>query len=108
MKIDVPALFSMWNSGVRQLEICQKLGIRPGTFWRLRQKYALPAREVCRWSRARPTPDPTLEEIVERAAAIRATWSEEEAARRVVGRGVEAVQIKAYSYDHRRMAFALD
>lgn len=108
MRIDVPALFSMWNAGVRQFEICQKLGIRPGTFWRLRQKYALPARDRLVPVIARSRPDPTIEEIVERAAVIRSSWSEEEAARRVVGRGVGAVQIKAYSYDHRRMAFAMD
>ena len=108
LTVDVPKLFELWAAGVRQFEICQELGIRPGTFWQVRQRYALPKRNPARPERGRETPPPSPEEIAERAAAVRANWSEEETERRLVGRLRGPVGIRSYSFDRRNMAFSMD
>lgn len=108
LTVDVKKLFELWASGMRQYEICQELGIRPGTFWQVRNRYALPKRAPARPERGRETPPPTPEEIAERAAAVRANWSEEEMERRAVGRLRGSLGIRSYSFDRRNMAFSLD
>lgn len=108
LTIDVPKLFELWASGASQYEISQTLGIRPGTFWQVRNRYALPKRKPARPVSASKEPDPTPEEIAERAAAVRASWSEEEAERRAVGRLRGSVGIRSYSFDRRAMAFSMD
>lgn len=106
LEIDVPKLFRLWASGMRQFEICQELGIRPGTFWQVRQRYALPHREKAQPARSRHEPPPSPEEIAERAASVRARWSEEETEKRRVGSGVSKVRLRHYAYDGRTMAFS--
>lgn len=106
IEVDVPKLFRLWGTGVRQFEICQELGIRPGTFWQVRQRYALPPRENAKPARSRHEPPPTPEEIAERAAAVRAGWSAEETERRRVGSAVAPVRLRHYVFDRRAMAFS--
>ena len=106
VKVDVPVLFKMWADGASRYEICTMLGIRPGAFQHLRRKYALPKRNKGRPSLGSLEPDPTPEELAERCAAVRAKWSEEETERRRVGRGVEAVRLRSYSFNHRDFAFS--
>jgi len=106
--VDVPKLFEMWAAGASQYEISQSLGIRPGTFWQVRRRYALPKRQPARPIAASKEPDPTPEEIAERAALVRAGWSEEETDRRAIGRLRGSVSLRSYSFDRRNMAFSLD
>ena len=108
VKVDVPVLFKMWADGASRYEICQMLGIRPGAFQHIRRRYALPKRNKGRPTRGPNEPDPTPEELVERCAEVRAKWSAEETERRAVGRGVEAVRLRSYSFDRRNLAFSMD
>lgn len=108
LEIDVPRLFKLWASGMPQFEICQALGIRPGTFWQVRQRYALPPRPNARPARSRHEPPPTPEEIAERASLVRAGWTDEEKERRAVGRLRGPVGIRSYTFDRKSMAFSMD
>lgn len=66
--VDVPALFRMWTTGVAREVICQELGVSSQQLSVLKQQYKLPDRPKRPASLA---PDPTPEEIAERAAACR-------------------------------------
>jgi hypothetical protein len=107
-ELDVPTLWRMWAEGVREAEICERLKIRPGSFWQIRQRLKLPKRQCDRsidFSQAEP---PTPEEIAERAAAVRLKWSPEEEARRRCASDA-GVQMRCYHFDHRNHAMtALD
>ncbi len=103
-EIDVPALFRLWAAGVAEREICQTLGIRHGSFYVVKARLKLPPR-----AKAKPEDDfaevepPTPEEIAERAAAIRSTWSPEEEERRRVGRPT-AFRMRNYRFDRQGVA----
>jgi hypothetical protein len=105
-EIDVPALFRLWASGMPEREICQRLGVRPGSFYVLKDRMKLPARPKAEggddFAAAEP---PTPEEIAERAAAIRAKWPPEEEERRRVGPR-HPVEMRRFCYDGRSVAFA--
>lgn len=67
-KVDVPLLFRLWTTGVAREVICQELRISGQQLSVLKQQYKLPERP------RRPAglaPDPTPEEIAERAAECR-------------------------------------
>lgn len=106
VKVDVPKLFEMWAAGASRYEICTMLGIRPGAFQHLRRRYALPKRNKGRPIAGSLEPDPTPEELAERCAAVRETWSEEETERRRVGRASGEVRLRSYSFHHRDFAFS--
>jgi hypothetical protein len=105
-EIDVPALFRLWASGMPEREICQTLGIRCGSFYVVKARLKLPPRP-----KAKPEDEfaevepPTPEEIAERAAAIRSTWSPEEEERRRVGRPT-AFRLRNYNFDRRSFAYS--
>lgn len=97
-------LFRLWAKGTPQAEICDALGIRPGSFWQVKKRLKLPPRVCDRtvdYSRSVP---PTPEEIAERAAAIRASWPEGEAEKRLSA--VAPVRLRAYSFNRRDHAFS--
>ena len=106
LTVDVPKLFELWNSGASQHDISLALGIRPGTFWQVRRRYALPNRKPAKPARASHEPDPTPEELAERCAAVRSNWSAEETERRRVGRASGPVRLRSYSFDRRGFAFS--
>jgi hypothetical protein len=105
-EIDVPALFRLWASGMPEREICQRLGVRPGSFYVIKDRMKLPPRPKAagaeEFTEVEP---PTPEEIAERAAAIRAKWPPEEEERRRVG-GRHSVRLRQYEFDRRSMAFS--
>jgi hypothetical protein len=68
-EIDVPLMFRLWTTGVAREVICQELGVSSQQLSVLRQQYKLPDRPKRPASLA---PDPTPEEIAERAAECRA------------------------------------
>lgn len=77
--VDVPLLFSLWGSRMRNDEIASALGITPKQLSRVARRYAL-----CHRGKAKEsvTDDPTQEEIAERAAEVRRGWSPDEEVRR--------------------------
>jgi hypothetical protein len=106
---DVPTLFRLWAAGLPQGEICDQLGIRSGSFYIVKRRYKLPPRARAKQRPTQSEPDPTAEEIAERAAEQRAKWSPEEEERRRIGRGVERVALREYQFDRRNFALtALD
>lgn len=77
--INVPELFRLWNSDMTNTELCEHFQITGGSLWSLRKKYGLPQRpRVTHRDTLRRPEDPTPEEIVERAAEMRARRSAEE------------------------------
>lgn len=104
--IDVPALFRMWSEGYRQDEICEALGVRPGLFWLLRKRYALPKRKAARSASGGDANPPSEEEIARMCAKIRAGWSESERERRWVHGGGGRVTVRSYSFDRIGYSFS--
>ena len=70
-----------WVAGATQAEICRLVGISVDAFRRSAKLKKLPGRNR-RIGSGRRSIDPSLEEIAERAAAIRATWDSDELSRR--------------------------
>lgn len=86
----VRALFQLWHDhSVSNDELTKLLGITRHQFYALKAKHCLPRRPTqCQWVTARSADgerEPTQEEIAERAAQVRATWTPEEEERRRVG-----------------------
>lgn len=76
-------LYDLWYDATKtNTQVAGELGITLVRLWQLGRAYSLPARRT-----RLLTPDPTIDEIRERADAIKATWSDEERAKRFVGRG---------------------
>ena len=73
----------MWADGASIADICAAAGIKYGTF---KERRATKLKDLPPRSRAvqssRRGIDPSVEEIAERAAAIRAGWDSDELARR--------------------------
>lgn len=80
--IDVPLLFSLWNTSIENRELAGRLGIAVSRLWEIRKQYGLPYRAH---ERKRPTVDPSPEEIERRSAVVRRRWTQTETARRLVG-----------------------
>lgn len=71
MNIDVPLLFQLWaDHAVSRQEIASRLGVAVSTVGKLQARYGLPTRPVEK-RRRMPQPDPTPEEIQQRAAECR-------------------------------------
>jgi hypothetical protein len=96
-RIDVPKLFRLWHSNMTNEAICAELGVVASTFSRLGRVYGLKPRTHIR-ARFHQKDDPTIEEIMERAAAIRESWSPAEERRRRVGESQGRVELANYVY----------
>lgn len=83
--IDRELFAELWLAGASVPEMAARLGCRQPAVYALRVQFGLPRRPRVQCTKADPTP----EEILKRAAEIRARWSDEELERRSVGkRGV--------------------
>ena len=103
--VDVPMLFRLWHMPpceMSSLEISQRLGVSCSYLYRLKSIHKLPDRERVYHYDA---DDPTEEEIAERAAAIRASWPEGEAEKRMVGGRSRRWSPPAYNFDGRQSSF---
>jgi hypothetical protein len=80
--IDVPLLFSLWNTSIENRDLAGRLGVAVSRLWEIRKQYGLPYRAHERKS---PTVDPSPEEIEKRTAVIRRRWTKTEEAQRLVG-----------------------
>lgn len=106
-KIDMEVLRSLWNSPMRSDKICDELGITRGGLFRLARKHRLGLRpRDVETHCERRADDPTLEEIEERAAAIRARWSPFETRQRMVGARYARVEIKKFVFDRETYTFS--
>lgn len=105
--VDVSLLFRLWNSTMRNDELCEALGISRGVLWSLRDRYKLPVRaKACRAPAGTEShqPDPTPEEIAERAAMVRRSWSASEEERRRC-HGPSRYRLPAFAFDGRDTSF---
>jgi len=104
-EIDFFTLLDFWRSELTTDEIAKKLGISRSRLFLLARKHKLASRKIRRIVRPR-TVDPTPEEIIERAARIRAEWSESEEKRRRRGRlDVVTWSVPSYTYDTQEKSF---
>lgn len=85
----------VWKRCENVSQVCQKMKISEASAYYWARKFGLPM--FCGISDENT---PTPEEIAERAAEIRKSWSEEEMARRVVGRMRSRYEIPSYSSSH--------
>lgn len=106
MDFDVATLHSLWYSKMTNAELCLALNVSRGSLDVLRKRYKLDHRPFERNNpEYKVDTTPTPEEIAERAAAIRATWSEEETERRTVGKRRQSWEMPAYAFARRDVAF---
>jgi hypothetical protein len=77
--VSLVQLHKLWQSELRSDEVAAKLGCTRGHLFNLVRKHKL-GRRPPRFDAPRKSvhPDPTPQEIEERAAAIRATWTTQE------------------------------
>lgn len=86
---------AVWRSSKNVGEVCKRLGVTESSAYYWARKFGLqmfcaPGDEYT----------PTEDEIAERTAEIRKSWSEEEKQRRVVGRARRRIEIPSYSSSH--------
>lgn len=107
LKVDVLTLFKLWRSPLRNDELADALGCPRGSLHYLASRYKLPRRDVALYAKRGgvEADSPTPEQIAERAAAIRATWSDEEREKRMVCRRMQRWQMPAYALCRRDVAF---
>jgi hypothetical protein len=106
MQFDAAALHKMWYSKMTNAELCFALNVSRGSLDVLRRRYRLDRRPFERNNREYAVDrSPSPEEIEERAAAVRATWSDEEAERRYVGKRKIGWAIPAYAFARRDVSF---
>jgi hypothetical protein len=100
--INVPLLFSLWNTDIENRALAEKLGIANSRLWEIKKRYGLPSRKRRHQTE---TDDPTPEEIAERSAQIRAKWTDSEESLRRAGTG-ESWRPPSYStFDRHTMSF---
>ncbi len=82
--ISLPHLFKLWHSEMRSDQIAAELGCTRGHKFNLARKHKL-GRRPPRFEAPRKSvhPDPTPDEIEERTAAIRATWTAQDRSTRM-------------------------
>lgn len=98
-KIDTMLLWKLWHNGTSADEICTQLGISHTRLLGLAKRFNLRDAEKIRRPRTgKPVIDPTPEELAQRAAVVRASWTPEERERRRLGGGRLPVEIKSFSF----------
>lgn len=101
VKHDLAKLFRLWGSRLSNSEVAIAMGFSVSTLKVLARKHHLPNRRIIERDRAR-TPDPTPEEILERAAAVRRLWSvDDRIERRFGGRRGSSRAFHMYDSDSR-------
>lgn len=105
--VNMTKLTNLWNSELRSDQICDVLGISRGRLYFLVRRHRLGRRPprlsgngLCK------TEDPTPDQIRERAAAIRATWTANERKARVVGGYRGRVEIRHFWFDRENHSFS--
>jgi hypothetical protein len=106
--IDLKYLTHLWKSEMRSDQICEELGCTRGHLFNLVRKHRLGRRPPQFNAPREPeTPDPTPEQIAERTAAIRATWTPEERRSRMAKcYRPKRVEIKNFHFDREAYTFS--
>lgn len=98
-KVDVMALFRLWNSGLETQQICDAMGIGRYKLLRLAAKYGLQPRPQNEKGVNMPrVDDPSPEQILERCLAVQATWTDAEREKRAVGFRRGRVELNKFCY----------
>jgi predicted transcriptional regulator len=85
--VDKVRLRELWEEGESVADIAEELGITTSSVYKISIADNFPRREDGR----KPKADPTIEEIYDAAAAIRATWSSERLSQSGSGRWMPPV-----------------
>lgn len=100
VEFDVAEMFRLWASELKNDEIAERLGITRGQMWSLSRRLKLPQRpdHLRAWceNTGRTKDDPSPEEIVQRAAEVRAGWDDATRLQRTVGRVNRRYEIPAF------------
>jgi len=104
--IPVPTLFKLWHSKLSTEEICKKLGIHDRTLSRLTKKHGLSKRPN-KYTGKSKTPDPTPEELAQRALEVQAKWTESEREQRYRGSGRREWKVPRYNYHADNNSFSI-
>lgn len=106
VKADEATVRSLWFTEIPNDRLAEALGITHGGLETLRTRYGLPRRRHhAAKGNAAHKPDPTEDEIAERAAQVRAGWTAAEAERRWQ-HGSLRYRFPHYAYDGRNVAFS--
>lgn len=104
LSFDALLLFRLWNDkSLTRDEVARRLGLSETQLTAAARRFGLPPRGIRR--RAYSMDELTPEVIAQRAAAIRATWSEEEREKRMVGRRMQRWQMPAYAFTPRTSSY---
>lgn len=104
--MDIERIRELWSSDLRNDELAEALGVTRGKLASIRERYGLPIRDLSApKGNASHKPDPTEEEIAQRAAMVRAGWSKEQEEARWAG-GPRRVTASHYAYDKRNSRFS--
>lgn len=105
--VDLLELFRLWRTDMTAEEVQTKLGISRSKLYSLVKRHKLPSRSLLKGDPTeRQEKDPTEEEILARAAAVRRQWTEQEREkRRVVKTKTTAWTAPAYTYEPRNDRF---
>lgn len=103
--LDVPLIFSLWNTDLTNRDLAQRIGVSVSSLWDIRKKYGLPPRKHER--KECPTDDPTPDEIAERCAEVQSRWSLADRKARACKGVVASWSPPAYTgYDRRNASFS--
>lgn len=108
INVDVKELFRLWHTTMRNDQLAAALGVTRGNLASLRDRFGLPVRDFALrapMGNASHKPDPTEDEIAERAAQVRMSWSREEEERRWC-HGRRGVTVQQFAYNGRDVAFS--
>jgi hypothetical protein len=78
---DEQLFLTLWNSNLKNPELCARFNITPAALYKLKKRHNLPKRE----NPGHAYVDPTPEDIARECAIFRAGWPPEEEERRRVG-----------------------
>lgn len=98
IRVDEKKFRRLWLSRMSVADISSELGIATFSVNAVRIRLGLKPRTAQTRAKAKPTSsDPTPEEILARAAEIRAKWDDETEFRRRVNKGVQAYEFPTIS-----------
>lgn len=101
--LDEEKVRELWFSGLSNEDVAKEIGVSVIYLCRVKERFSLPARSEKADRTARP--DPTEEEIEERAAEVRSGWSKRQEAERWCG-GARRVRVSRYAYNGMISAFS--
>jgi hypothetical protein len=100
MQVDKQKLVELWATDQTTAEIAAILGITPAQLYSAARRHALPRRTNLVRRLPDKVPDPTPAELLERARAVRMSWTPEEREKRRVGPQRRRWEIPTFAFNY--------